>query len=164
MKNPLLLLLGAALAQAVAAGPPAASGDICRVANNQFTGAHTRGRPLPLLQGDPQHPRAACVVPWSTLSPDGHALPVAGCFEGRLLQLPNDSACGRGTGPLWVNRRWVLTRADTPAPKDALALCEHLDTTTSAATRAFCITQPDAPVKAAAPAAHSATNPVPSRH
>jgi hypothetical protein len=121
------------------ADPPVAppAGDVCKVSDNVITGANTHGGALPLYHGDPAHPKIACVVSWSALSPDGRPLSVQGCFEGKLLQLPNDSACGGHTGPLWVERRWVVTRADKPPVADAKASCQQLDTSTVAATRDF---------------------------
>jgi hypothetical protein len=113
------------------------AGDVCKVPDNVITGANTHGGALPLFRGDPAHPKMACMVSWSVLSPDGRPLPVQGCFEGKLLQLPNDSACGGHTGPLWVERRWVVTRADKPPVADAKASCQELDTSTVAATRDF---------------------------
>jgi hypothetical protein len=121
------------------ADPPAASApaDLCSVPDNAILRPNTEGRPFPVLKGDPAHPKVACLVKWQTLSPDNHALAVRGCFDGKLLELPNDSACGRGTGPLWVERRWVVTRADKPPPANALASCQSIDTSTNAATRDF---------------------------
>jgi hypothetical protein len=111
--------------------------DICQARDNQITGANTAGQPLPLLKGDPAHPKQACSVPWASLSPDNHPLPVVGCFAGRLLQLPNDAACGRDTGRLWVDRRWVRTSADKLHTAGGPTTCEELDTNTSAATREY---------------------------
>jgi hypothetical protein len=124
---------------AVRADPPVQTetADLCKVPNNMIVGTNTRGRPVPLLKGDPSHPQLACQVPWSKLSPDNRPLPVAGCFAGRLLQLANDSACGADTGRLWVEHRWVLTRADSPAAARPQAVCQQLDTSTVAATRDF---------------------------
>jgi hypothetical protein len=115
--------------------PPAADG--CKVPDNVITGPNTHGGALPLFHGDPAHPKMACMVSWSVLSPDARPLPVQGCFEDKLLRLPNDSACGGHTGPLWVERRWVVTRADKPPVADAKASCQELDTSTVAATRDF---------------------------
>jgi hypothetical protein len=136
-----------AVALVCAALPPAASADeptprsrkdLCLVPNNLIEGPRVADRPLPLLSGDPSrgfHP--ACSVPWSTLSPNGKALPVVGCFQGSLLQLPNDAACGPDTGRLWVNSRWVRTRTVPPAPPEQAAACQHLETSAYAASRDY---------------------------
>jgi hypothetical protein len=144
---------------------------VCKVPDNVITGANTHGGALPLLRGDPAHPKMACMASWSALSPDGRPLPVQGCFQGKLLQLPNDSVCGAHTGPLWVERRWVVTRADKPPVADAKANCQELDTSTVAATRDFrpeCLAEKSAAhpknagaAKASAPVPPDAAAPAP---
>lgn len=152
---PAALLCAACACQADADPPPAAAAaDLCKVPDMLIIRANTGGAPLPLLKGDPAQPRMACSVPWATLSPDNRALPVVGCFAGKLLQLPNDSACGHGTGRLWVERRWVVINIDNKTPANTLATCEEVETSVNAATREFrpeC-NKPDAQHKTAAPA------------
>jgi hypothetical protein len=114
---------------------------LCAVLNNRILGPRTADRPLPLLQGDPVHGlRAACAVSWSTLSPGNHALEVADCYQDSLLQLRNDAACGRGTGPLWISSRWVVTSAELQQAQVDPAICQKLDTGTWAGTRDFPLT------------------------
>jgi hypothetical protein len=79
----------------------------------------------------------ACSVPWSTISPKNEAVPVAACFKGSLLQIPNDSACGNGTGKLWVGARWVVTSADLAQVQQHAAICQKLETGAWAGTRAL---------------------------
>jgi hypothetical protein len=114
---------------------------LCSVLNNRILGPRTADLPLPLLQGDPMHGlRAACAVPWSTLSPGNHALAVMDCYQDSLLQLANDAACGRGTGPLWISSRWVVTSAELQQAHADPALCQRLDTEAWAGTRDFPLT------------------------
>jgi len=117
----------------------AAPDDACLSLNNRILGPRSGDRPLPLLAGDPArglHP--ACAVPWSTLSPANKPLAVVGCFRGSLLQVENDSACGHGTGPLWVNSRWVMTSAEVQQqPQKRVAMCQQLETNAWAGTRDF---------------------------
>lgn len=135
------VLLGAAAvctARADEPVPAAAPDDACLSLNNRILGPRSGDRPLPLLAGDPArglHP--ACAVPWSTLSPANKPLAVVGCFRGSLLQVENDSACGRGTGPLWVNSRWVTTSAELQQPQKRVAMCQQLETNAWAGTRDF---------------------------
>jgi len=139
-------LLGALLAAGMplAADEPSAPAkdDACRMRNNRVIGPRTADRPLPLLAGDPAHGfRPACSVPWSTLSPKNQALAVVGCFRGSLLQVANDAACGRSTGPLWVSSRWVVTSAERQQqqqqPQKPVAVCQQLETHAWAGTRDF---------------------------
>jgi hypothetical protein len=128
---------------------------ICQALDNQITGANTHGQPLPLLKGDPAHPKQACSVPWASLSPDNHPLPVVGCFAGRLLQLPNDAACGHDTGRLWVDRRWVRTSADKLYTASGPTTCEELYINPSAATRDY---RPDCKLQKPMPQPKSAAS------
>jgi hypothetical protein len=131
-----MLLSIAGLRAQEAAKEPA--GEPCLTLNNQVLGPRSPDRPLPLLAGDPEHGlRPACAVTWSKLSPNNQPLAVLGCFQGNLLQVANDAACGRGTGMLWVNSRWVVTSADARRPQQKLALCQQLETGAWAGTRAF---------------------------
>jgi len=177
MKKWLLALLAAAapagLPAAEPASPPPAR-DACQVPDNRILGPRTLNRPLPLLAGDPSggfHP--ACAVPWPTLSPDNQPLKVLACYRGNLLQVANDSACGRGTGPLWVSLRWVVTSGEARQAQPRATTCQQLQTGTYAATRDF---QPDcvpqgaarepparvpAPTSGAAPASAPASSPAP---
>jgi hypothetical protein len=111
--------------------------DICSVRNNQVTGPQVNVSALPLLKGDPAHPKRACSVAWSVLSPNNQPLPIVGCYQGRLLQVRNNAACGSDTGFLWVERMWVVTNADKTLTSSQSATCQELDTTTSAATRDY---------------------------
>jgi hypothetical protein len=135
-----------ALALLLAVPPPAAAqqpaaatpGDPCLMLNNRVLGPRAESRPLPLLRGDPEHGFVpACSAPWSTISPNNQPLPVEGCFKGSLLQLPNNSACGPGTGKLWVGARWVVTTADLAKTQERAAVCQQLETGAWAGTRAF---------------------------
>jgi len=120
---------------AVAADPPA---DDCFMLNNRVLGPRTENRPLPLMKGDAARGFApACAVAWSVLSPKNDALPVEACYRGSLLQLPNDSACGPGTGKLWIGTRWVVTTADLSKGNERAAVCQQLETGAWAGTRAF---------------------------
>ena len=118
--------------------PPTQS-DICSVLNNQVIGPNVNVSILPLLQGDPAHPRRACSVPWTVLSPNSQPLPIVGCYQGRLLRVQNNVACGNDTGFLWVARMWVTTSADKTLAltSNRSATCQALDTTTTAATRDY---------------------------
>jgi hypothetical protein len=142
MNNRLLAAL--VCASTVYAGSPAqptapADSDICSARSNQVIGANVNVSTLPLLKGDPAHPKRACSVPWTVLSPNNQPLPIVGCYKGRLLRVQNNTACGSDTGFLWVARMWVLTSADkTQAPtSNQRPSCQTLDTTTTAATRAY---------------------------
>jgi hypothetical protein len=142
MKRWLLGALAAGIPLGVAADEPSAPAkdDACLILNNRVIGPRTADRPLPLLAGDPAHGfRPACSVPWSTLSPKNQALAVVGCFRGSLLQVANDAACGRGTGPLWVSSRWVVTSAEQQQqqPQKQVAVCQQLETHAWAGTRDF---------------------------
>jgi len=137
-----------------------AKSDICSVLNNQVIGPNVNVSNLPLLKGDPAHPRRACSVPWSVLSPKNEPLPIVGCYNGRLLRVQNDSACGSDTGFLWVERAWVITSADKTRTltSNRSATCQALDTTTTAATRDFhpeCIPQKSMPQPKSSAAAPS---------
>src|SRR5262249_42914778 len=112
---------------------------ICSVLHNQVIGPNANVSTLPLLKGDPAHPRRACSVPWTVLIPNNRALPIVGCYKGRLLQVQNNTACGSDTGFLWVERIWVVTSADKTQALtlNRHATCEVLDTTTPAATREY---------------------------
>jgi hypothetical protein len=163
-----------------AADPPAATGGlgICQLPDNRIVGPRTRNRPLPLLAGDAAHGfHPACTVSWSSVSPNNESLPVVGCFQDSLLQLANDSACGRGTGRLWVSSRWVLTSADLQrAQSRVAATCQRLDNSAVAATRDFlpeCVphngelppkgdARPGVAAGAAAPAAAATPGPPPA--
>ena len=105
------LLAGAALCPGgVPADDPGATpaANACQIPDNRILGPRAADRPLPLLSGDASHGfRPACSVSWKALSPDGKPLPVVGCYQGNLLQLANDAACGGVTGRLWVSIRWV---------------------------------------------------------
>jgi hypothetical protein len=144
MKKWLVALLTAATPVGVPADGPAPppAHDACQVPDNRIIGPRTLNRPLPLLAGDPAggfHP--ACAVPWKTLSPDNQPLKVLACYRGNLLQVANDSACGAGTGALWVSLRWVVTSGESrPAQTGTATTCQQLETGTYAATRDF---QPD---------------------
>jgi hypothetical protein len=112
---------------------------LCAVLENRIVGPRSADRPLPLLQGDPSHGglRPACTVPWSTLSPGNAPLPVTACYQDSLLQIANDAACGRGTGPLWVSSRWVVTSAELQRAKTDAARCQKMETGAYAGTRDF---------------------------
>jgi hypothetical protein len=137
----LFAVLIAGLSQGASGDEPAppAKLQLCAVLENRIVGPRTADRPLPLLQGDPVHGslRTACTVPWSTLSPDNRALPVTGCYRDSMLQIANAAACGRGTGPLWVSSRWVLTSAELQHAQIEGAHCQKMETTAYAGTRDF---------------------------
>jgi len=157
----LAMLVWAVATLAARADEPAAasSATACAVPNQQIIGARAPDRPLPLLSGDPARGfRTACSVPWSALSPNKLPLPVLGCFQGSLLQLPAGAVCPRVSGPLWVSSRWVKTNAAPPQSAGAdpsrtaaKASCEQLQTGAYAATRDYrysCVpAQRDLPVK-----------------
>src|SRR5260221_11530775 len=99
----LALALALALPLVGGAAEPAPAADLCATLNNRILGPRSDNRPIPLLRETPSHGFApACSVPWSVLNPTNDPLPVEACFRGSLLQLRNDSACGKGTGKLWV--------------------------------------------------------------
>jgi len=137
----ILLVLPLALSALAAVGGEPASGpsaDICLVLNNRIFAPRSADRPLPLLKQTAEHTfTPACSVTWAVLNPKGDALPVEGCFRGSLLQLPNDSACGKGTGKLWVGARWVVTSADMADDSKHAAICQRLETGSFAGTRAL---------------------------
>ena len=142
MRAPALALaLLLAVPPTVAAQESASTpGGLCLVPNNRVLGPRAESRPLPLLRGDPEHGFVpACSAPWSAISPNNQPLPVEGCFKGSLLRLPNDSACGPGTGKLWVGARWVVTTADLAKTQERVAVCQQLETGAWAGTRAFSI-------------------------
>ena len=159
-----VLLTACALAPSlgVAAQPssPAAANDSCLKLDNRVLGPRTSDRPLPLLSGDAIHGfHPACTVSWRALSPRNEALAVTGCFRGSLLQIANDSACGGGTGPLWVSTRWVMTSAELEKPAAHAATCQQLDTGAWAGTRAYefdCVPQKKELNAAGAPVAQRA--------
>jgi hypothetical protein len=136
----LVALAGSAAVLAVRADEPpqADRDDACLMLNNRILGPRAADRPLPLLSGDSTRGfRAACAVPWSTLSPRNQSLPIVGCFHGSLLQVANDTACGNSTGPLWVSARWVVTSADLEHREKLVAVCQQLETGAWAGTRDF---------------------------
>jgi hypothetical protein len=111
---------------------------VCLAPDNRILGPRSEDRPLPLLAGSPAHGfRPACSVLWSALSPNNQPLRIVGCFQGGLLQVANDVACGADTGPLWVSTRWVVTSADKQRTPSRAATCQHLETGALAATREF---------------------------
>jgi hypothetical protein len=138
---PFVALLTAPVTAPIAAAQTASSSpasDPCLKIDNRVLGPRTSDRPLPLLSGDAAHGfHPACTVSWRALSPRNEALPVTDCFRGSLLQIPNDSACGTGTGPLWVSSRWVMTSAELVKPAARAATCQQLDTGSWAGTRAY---------------------------
>lgn len=118
--------------------PTAAPADACLMLNNRILGPRTENRPLPLLRGDAAHGfTPACSAAWSLISPKNEPVPVSACYQGSLLQVPNDSACGAGTGKLWVSARWVVTSADLAQGNQRAAVCQQLETGAWAGTRAF---------------------------
>ena len=141
MTGRVLLMLCGALAAPLATAderPQTPPADACLRLDNRVLGPRTHDRPLPLLSGDVAHGfHPACTVSWRALSPRNEPLPVTDCFHGSLLQIANDSACGSGTGLLWVSRRWVMTSADLSKPAAHAAACQQLDTGAWAGTRAF---------------------------
>jgi hypothetical protein len=112
---------------------------ICSALHNRVLGPKPNVSTLPLLKGDPAHPKRACSVPWSVLSANNQPLPIVGCYMGRLLQVQNKTACGSDTDFLWVERTWVVTSADKTQAQTSnrLANCQALDTTSTAATRDY---------------------------
>ena len=136
MIRPALVLL---LAMAMTAGAWAdqdAKGDSCLMLNNRILGPRTPGQLLPLSRGDPVHGfHTACAVPWSKLSPTNAPLPITDCYQRDLLQVANDAACGRQTGPLWVSSRWVVTSAQLQDTQAHSVICQQLETGTWAGTR-----------------------------
>ena len=115
---------------------PAAASDACQVLNNRILGPRVPDRLLPLLSGDPAKGfHAACAVAWSTLSPTNQPLPVTECYRGSLLQVANDAACGRQTGPLWINARWVVTSGELQDTHAHAAVYQQLETGAWAGTR-----------------------------
>jgi hypothetical protein len=115
---------------------PAPASDACLVLNNRILGPRAPDRLLPLLSGDPTRGfHAACAVPWSTLSPANRPLPVTDCYRGSLLQVANDAACGRQTGPLWISSRWVVTSAELRDTHAHTVVCQQLETGAWAGTR-----------------------------
>jgi hypothetical protein len=146
------------------AAPPAA--DACLVLNNRILGPRAPDRLLPLLSGDPArgfHP--ACAVPWSKLSPTNQALPITECYRGSLLQVANDAACGRQTGALWVNARWVVTSGELQDRQAHAALCQQLETGAWAGTRDLkldCVPQKKEMSVESAPAPQAAAKPAPT--
>jgi hypothetical protein len=162
-------LLAGAMAPAALADQPAgaASSDACLVLNNRVIGPRVPDRPLPLLSGDPTHGfHAACTVPWSKLSPTNHPLPVTNCYQGSLLQVENDAACGRQTGPLWISSRWVVTSAELEDSHAHAVVCQQLETGAWAGTRDLkldCVPQKKElslePTQAAPPAKTSTASP-----
>jgi hypothetical protein len=114
----------------------AVTSDACLTLNNRILGPRAPDRLLPLLSGDPTNGfHAACAVPWSKLSPTNHPLPVTDCYRGSLLQVANDAACGRQTGPLWINSRWVVTSAELKESHAHAVVCQQLETGAWAGTR-----------------------------
>jgi hypothetical protein len=183
----LVLACAAQSAQLATAQEPApqARSDACLKLDNRVLGPRTSNRPLPLLSGDAAHGfHPACMVTWQTLSPRNEPLPITDCFSGSLLQIANEGACGSGTGPLWVNSRWVMTSAELSKPAARAATCQQLDTGAWAGTRAYdfdCVPQRKAlknegapaesparpaaaaaPAPAAAPTSPAATSPAPT--
>jgi len=135
---PLAMLVAAASFAQAAEPRAAAADDGCLMLNNRILGPRVEDRPLPLLRRDPARGFVpACSVKWSVISPRNEPVPVEGCFKGSLLQVANDSACGAGTGHLWVGARWVVTTADLEHGTERVAVCEQLETGAWAGTRAF---------------------------
>ena len=147
------------------ADPAVPATDACQVLNNRILGPRAPDRPLPLLSGDPvQGFHAACAVPWSKLSPSNQPLPVTDCHQRSLLQIANESACGRPTGRLWINARWVVTSAEIQDTHAHAAICQQLETGAWAGTRDFpldCVPQKkERSFEAEAPAPPATTAPV----
>ena len=157
------LICSVARAEPPAAPPAAASAKavLCQALYNRILRPRSPDRPLPLLAGDPAkglHP--ACTVRWSALSPANQPLDVLSCFQGSLLQIENNTACGQGTGYLWVSSRWVLTSAEKPPTTKPLAMCEELETKAVAATRDIPLDcQPRTPAAPAPPKPATTTAP-----
>jgi hypothetical protein len=134
----LLALLAVVLVPGAGADQPSqgAKTDACLALNNRILGPRASDRLLPLSSGDPRHGfHSACVVPWSKLSPMNRPLPVTDCYQGSLLQVANDTACGRQTGPLWIDSRWVVTSAELQDTHSQAVICQQLETGTWAGTR-----------------------------
>lgn len=133
-----LALFAAVMLPPARADQPAQSGpaDACTVLNNRILGPRAPDRLLPLLSGDADKGfHAACAVPWSKLSPANQPLAVTGCYRGSLLQVANDAACGRQTGPLWISSRWVVTSAELKDTNAHATVCQQLETGAWAGTR-----------------------------
>ncbi len=133
-----LTFLAVALVAGASADPPApgAKSAGCLMINNRVLGPRAPDRLLPLLSGDPTRGfHAACAVSWSKLSPTNQPLPVTDCYQESLLQVANDAACGRQTGPLWINSRWVVTSAELQDTHSHAAVCQQLETGAWAGTR-----------------------------
>jgi hypothetical protein len=152
MKRWLFVALVSALTSpAVPADEPAAADKpaVCLMLNHRILGPRSEDRPLPLLAGSPARGfRPACSASWSALSPNNQPLKIVDCFRGSLLQVANDAACGRDTGPLWVSTRWVVTTADKQRTQTRAATCQQLETGALAATREFgldCVPQKQEP-------------------
>ena len=140
---------------------------VCLMLNQRILGPRSGDRPLPLLAGSPARGfRPACSAPWSALSPNNQPLKIVDCFRGSLLQVANEAACGRDTGPLWVSTRWVVTTADKQRTQTRAASCQQLETGALAATRDFgldCVPQKkDPPPKAESTQQAPAAAPHPS--
>lgn len=176
----LLALLVVAMVPGVGADQPSqgAKADACLVINNRILGPRASDRLLPLSSGDPTHGfHPACVVPWSKLSPANQPVAVTDCYQGSLLQVANDAACGRQTGPLWINSRWVVTSAELQDTHSHAVICQQLETGAWAGTRDLqldCVPQKkelrlesvpprsQAPAHPATPAGGLAAAPVPA--
>jgi hypothetical protein len=133
----LMALLAATPVSDVWADQPAQGGktDACLVLNNRILGPRGPDRLLPLSRGDPTLGfHSACALPWSKLSPANQPLPVTDCYQGGL-QFVSEAACGRQTGPLWINSRWVVTSAELQDTQSHAAICQQLETGTWAGTR-----------------------------
>lgn len=117
--------------------------DGCRTLHDQVLAPKLSDRALPLLTGGViKGFRPACTLRWSALSPKNEPIAVKACVGDDLVQLENDTACGAGTGRLWVSRRWVVTQSDLAHrtnPSTGKILCQQLETASSAVTRGFCI-------------------------
>jgi hypothetical protein len=174
MKKALLLIC--ALAPLVQANPPApapaatpaSKQEDCLAADNRILGPRTKDRPLPMLSGDAEHGfHPACAVAWSQLSPGNQPLPVLACFNGSLLKVANEAACGKGTGPLWVSSRWVVTSAEVRHPLARAATCQQLETGSWAGTRDFqidCVPQTkELKLPDEAPAGKASSGPAPAQ-
>ncbi len=139
MKRWLLIVIATAAASpgVWAAEPaPADKPAVCPLLGQRILGPRSEERPLPLSTGSAARGfRPACSVSWSTLSPNNQPLKIVDCFNGSLLQVANNTACGANTGPLWVSSRWVVTTADKQQPASRAATCQQLETSALAATR-----------------------------
>lgn len=165
----LLLALLLAVTPAAWSDEPAQApkSDACLALNNRILGPRAPDRPLPLLSGNPATGlHAACAVPWSKLSPTNRPLPVTDCYRGSLLQVENDAACGRQTGRLWINTRWVVTSAELQDTHAHAAVCQQLETGAWAGTRDLqldCVPQKkELRLESAPPAAANPTQPATS--